>query len=357
MTRWVYRQFGGPLQAEADTPRACEPGELLLRVLACGVCHTDVHTWEGRYDLGGGRALDLSGRVKLPRVLGHEIAGEVQACGPGVDPSWVGRRAVVYPWVGCGHCAACLQDNDPFCPQPRFLGIDQDGGFADEVTVPDARCLVPFERLSPQQAAPLACSGLTSWSALDKAGALRAGEPLLLIGAGGVGLAALGQALARSPAPICVVDRDAGRLQAAAALGAAHTVTASDAPATLEALRRAQPQGFVAAIDFVGTPDTFELAWSVLRKGGRMVVVGLFGGEARFALPMLPARALSLLGSYVGTLAQLRALVTSAERGEFALPPAQPRPLAMAGQCLCDLRDGLGLGRFVLTPGHGNADK
>ena len=77
MTRWVFRRFGGPIEADAVTSDALQPGAVRLRVLACGVCHTDIHTWEGRYDLGGGRELDLSGRVKLPLALGHEVAGEV----------------------------------------------------------------------------------------------------------------------------------------------------------------------------------------------------------------------------------------------------------------------------------------
>jgi D-arabinose 1-dehydrogenase-like Zn-dependent alcohol dehydrogenase len=350
MTRWVFRRFGGPIEADAVTSDALQPGAVRLRVLACGVCHTDIHTWEGRYDLGGGRELDLSGRVKLPLALGHEVAGEVVACGPGVQASWLGRRCVVYPWIGCGQCTTCAAGQDPFCAKPRYLGIDQHGGFAHEVTVPDPRYLVPFDRLTPQQAAPLACSGLTAWAALDKAGPLGAEEPLLIIGAGGVGLAALGQARARWTAPIVVIDLDEGRLRAAAALGADHTVVSDGGPATLEALRHLLPQGFRAAIDFVGRPATFELSWSVLRKGGRMVVVGLFGGEARFPLPMLPARSLSLLGSYVGSLEQLHELVQGAERGEFSLPPAHPRPLASAWQCLCELREGRGLGRFVLVP-------
>lgn len=351
-TSWQLRHFGGALEPVVEPPVDLPDQGVRLRVLASGVCHTDVHTWEGSYDLGGGRKLDLSARVRLPLTLGHEIAGTVVACGDSADRRWLGRRAVVYPWIGCGACEACAAGRDPFCAKPRYLGIDAHGGFAEHVNVPHERYLVPIDRLQPGQAAPLACSGLTAWSALGKVAPLGPREPLLLIGAGGVGLAAMGQARARVQAPVTVADLYDDKLDAARALGAVHTVRTDDHAAALQALQQAAPTGFAAVIDFVGSPQTFELAWSVLRKGGTLVVVGLFGGEARFPLPMLPARSLTVRGSYVGSLQEMHALVAAAESGAVALPPLTPRPLAQAHACLCDLRAGRGIGRFVLLPGQ-----
>lgn len=350
MRSWSFTAFGGPLQEQASPSPKPTGRALLVRVSACGVCHTDVHTWEGSYDLGAGRRLDLSGRVRLPLTLGHEIAGEVVACGPDAPASLIGRTVVVYPWIGCGECASCRQGRDTFCGQPRYLGVDSPGGFADEVLVPDAKYAVPFDRLAAEQAAPLACSGLTAYSALRKIGTPGEHDPVLMIGAGGVGLSALSMCRSLMQAPVAMADLDAGRLTAARRLGASIVIDTSDPARAEDALRQAAPTGFAAAIDFVGSPATFELAWSSLRKGATLVVVGLFGGEARFPLPMLPARALTLMGSYVGSLDELKQVVQLADDNRISPIPITTRSMATACNCLEDLRAGRVLGRTVLVP-------
>lgn len=350
MRSWPFAAFGGPLQEQTGPSPKPTGSALLVRVAACGVCHTDVHTWEGSYDLGAGRRLDLSGRVRLPLTLGHEIAGKVEACGPDAPPSLVGRSVVVYPWIGCGECASCRLGRDTFCARPRYLGVDSPGGFADEVLVPDAKYVVTFDRLSAEQAAPLACSGLTAYSALRKIGSPGEQDPVLMIGAGGVGLCALSMSRSLMQAPVAMADLDARRLAAARRLGAATVVDTSDMARAKDLLERTAPAGFAAAIDFVGSPTTFELAWSSLRKGATLVVVGLFGGEARFPLPMLPARALTVIGSYVGSLDELRQVVRLADENRFPSIPITPRPMATACRCLEELRAGRVLGRTVLVP-------
>jgi D-arabinose 1-dehydrogenase-like Zn-dependent alcohol dehydrogenase len=321
-----------------------------VSVAACGVCHTDVHTWEGSYDLGAGRRLDLSGRVRLPLTLGHEIAGKVVACGPDAPQPLIGRSVVVYPRIGCGECASCRQGRDTYCAQPRYLGVDRPGGFADEVLVPDARYVVPFDRISAEQAAPLTCSGLTAYSALRKIGSPGDQDTFLMIGAGGVGVAALSMSRSLMQAPVAIADLDAVRLAVARRLGTSTVIDTSDMARAQDVLRHAAPARFAAAIDFVGSPATFELAWSSLRKGATLVVVGLFGGEARFPVPMLPARALTLIGSYVGSLDELKEVLRLADENRFPSIPITPRPMATVCNCLEDLRAGRVLSRTVLIP-------
>jgi len=351
MGRWQATGFGCDLEY-ADVPDEPLPTRgVRVQVEACGVCHTDVHTWKGWYDLGDGERLSMAGRVKPPIVPGHEIAGVVSEVGPQVRDLAVGDRCVVYPWIGCGQCLQCAAGRDPYCRSPRYLGVDVPGGFADRVTVPDARYLVPTGGLDLQQAALLACSGLTAYSALRKfAATLGPADPLLIVGAGGLGLTALSLARFLTPAPVSVVDIDESRLAAARALGAAHTVLSRGPAPAKEALVRLAPDGFAAALDFVGSTASFETALPVLRKGATLSIAGLFGGRVTLPLPLLPARALTICGAYVGTLQELRELVDHARGGRFEPIPISPRPMRDAQQCLCALRDGRGVGRYVLRP-------
>jgi len=351
MGQWQATKFGGDLEYVEAPDAPLPPRAVRVKVEACGVCHTDVHTWEGWYDLGGGERLSMAGRVKPPIVPGHEIAGVVSEVGEHVREVAVGDRCVVYPWIGCGGCAQCAAGRDPYCRSPRYLGVDVPGGFADRVTVPDARYLVPTGSIDPQHAALLACSGLTAYSALRRI-ATQAGPdgPLLIVGAGGLGLTALSLARFLVPGPVSVVDINAGRLAAARALGAAHTVLSTDPAQAKEALARIAPDGFAAALDFVGSAASFDTAMPVLRKGATLAIAGLFGGRVTLPLPLLPARALTIFGAYVGTLQELRELVEHAHAGRFEPIPTSLRPMRDAQQCLCALRDGHGVGRFVLRP-------
>ena len=160
--------YGRPLErSEAASP---EPrgAEVLLRVGACGVCHSDVHLWEGSFDLGGGKRLDLTAGRDLPHTLGHEIAGEVVAVGPGATGVAAGDRRVVYPWLGCGACARCAAGDEHLCAAGRPVGVGHAGGFADHVLLPHPRCLFEYAPLDEALAATYACSGLTAYGALDR---------------------------------------------------------------------------------------------------------------------------------------------------------------------------------------------
>lgn len=337
----------GPLES-VDLPTPEPSGrEVLLQTLATGVCHSDVHLHDTHFDLGNGRKLPAGGPGM---VLGHEIAGTVAAVGPDAVGVAVGDTCVAYPWIGCGECALCAAGDEHLCAAPAALGIQRPGGFADHVLVPDARYLLPAGELPPARACTCACSGLTAYSALRKVGALAGGDALVIVGAGGVGLNAIHLAPRLTGVLPVVVDVSAARLEAASAAGARATVNAA-AEDALQRLATATGGGAAAAIDFVGSESSGALAQRALRKGGKLVIVGLFGGTFSMPLPMIPLLGRTIQGSYVGSLAEMRELMGLLRTGAIpAIPVHERRASADAATAaLDDLRQGSITGRVVLT--------
>ena len=161
--------FDRPLQkSERPTPQPTGE-EVLVKVTAAGVCHSDVHLWEGFFDMGGGNNTRPAKTMNPPRTMGHEIVGEVVAAGPDAKGAKVGDKAVVYPWIGCGKCWYCQSGIEHLCPTPRALGVNEDGGYADHVLVPHAKYLYPYGNLPAELACLYACSGITAFGAVKKA--------------------------------------------------------------------------------------------------------------------------------------------------------------------------------------------
>ena len=188
MISYQTTTFGAPLiEVESKTPEP-QGTEVLIKTMACGVCHSDIHMHEGVFDLGGGKQLEV-GREGM--VLGHEIFGEVIALGPDAEDAEIGDRRVVFPWIGCGECAACKRGDEQLCTPGCALGIAHAGGFADYVLVPHSRYLFDKGDVPDSLAATYACSGLTAYGALKKIGELHEGDDIVIIGAGGVGMMAI----------------------------------------------------------------------------------------------------------------------------------------------------------------------
>jgi D-arabinose 1-dehydrogenase-like Zn-dependent alcohol dehydrogenase len=347
MRSWKLTQFGGPLAEVIESPPAPTATQVLLRVSACGVCHSDLHVADGHFDLGQGQKLDLAPAVKLPRILGHEIAGVVEELGAEATGVRVGDRRAVYAWGGCGQCAQCRADRENLCAKPRNLSIHRDGGFSNYLLVDHPRYLVEYEPLPAPFAAALGCSGLTAFSALKKAAPVDSENPLIIIGAGGLGLAAVSLCHALYRVSPIVADIDPAKRQAALDCGASAVVNPADPDARKKIL--AETGGVASAIDFVGAETSAAFGLSLLRKGGQLIVVGLFGGSMALSLPTLPLRAVSIVGAFTGTLPEFRELMALAREGKVKPGPIETRPRDMAQQSLDDLRAARIRGRVVLT--------
>ena len=321
--------------------------EVLVRIERCGVCHSDLHLQDGYFALGGDKRLDITKDRPLPFTLGHEIAGVIESAGPEAEDATVGRRIAIYPWIGCGTCAACRAGEENLCSNHRHLGIAADGGFASHVLIPHPRYLIDYEPLSAAFAGPLMCSGLTAYGALKHLGDHAERGPVLLIGLGGVGMMGLAIARALFRTPPIVADIDAQKREAALAAGAAAAYDPAD-PQARRAIMSATG-GVLAACDFVGSDRSLQFATGVLGRGGKVVVTGLLGGMFSMAAAMFAIKAMTIEGTLTGTLAQAHELIELARAGKIAPIPTHDRPLNEAQAALDDLRAGKVVGRTVLT--------
>ena len=349
MRAWAVVENGRDLQPmEMPTPEP-QGTEVLLEVTHCGVCHSDLHIWEGYYDLGGGKRMSLRDRgVVLPLAMGHEIVGRVVKLGPEAEGVAAGDVRIVFPWVGCGRCDRCLAEEDNMCLVSRALGVFQNGGYATHVVAPHQRHLVDPGTLDPALAATYACSGITVYSAIRKVMPLPPDKPIVLIGAGGLGLNAIAVLKALGHRAIVVVDLSAEKQQAALDAGATAVVDAGGEGVT-ECIVAACGGPAEAIIDLVNGTATAAFAFAALRKGGTLVQVGLFGGELSLPLPVMAMRALTVRGSYVGNPKELRELVALAQDGAVQGLPITQMPQPQANDALMRLRDGRVTGRIVLT--------
>ncbi len=348
MKSFQITKWGAPLEARDHTDPEPEGTEVLVKIDACGVCHSDIHIQDGYFDLGDGKRLDLDRGVDLPLTPGHEIVGRIAAIGPEAQDVSVGDRRIVYPWIGCGACSACERDEELLCPRPRSLGTSVDGGYSDHVLVPHPRYLVDYEGIPMELAGTFACSGITAYNALKKANAAAPGDDVLVIGAGGVGLSAIHLAPAMTGGHVIAADLDPAKRDAAKKAGATAAVDNADKGA-LKQIRELTGGGVAAAIDFVGRPETARFGLDAVRRGGTVVVVGLFGDAMPLPVAMLPLKMATMTGSYVGTLQDLREVVALAQAGQLPPIPIETRPFAAANAALDDLRGGRIVGRVVLV--------
>ena len=348
MRSYQFRQYGEPLELVEAADSEPAGTEVLVRVLACGACHSDLHMWEGYFDLGNDRKLDVRSDRTLPFTLGHEIVGKIVAVGPDAEGAAVGDRGVVFPWIGCRSCEICNRDGEHLCLQPRALGTYRNGGFSDRVVVPHPRYLFDYGDTPLELACTYACSGLAAYSALQKIADCPGGQ-IVIIGAGGVGLAALSIEKETSDRQVIIVDIRREKLDAAERLGADHVVDGTDAAAHKQ-IKRLTNGGAYAILDCVGSEATATLGMGVLARSGVLVVIGLFGGSLQVPLPLLPFKNLTIRGSYLGSLPEMGELMELVRAGRLRPIPIETRALDAAQQTLDDLAAGTIVGRVVLTP-------
>jgi D-arabinose 1-dehydrogenase-like Zn-dependent alcohol dehydrogenase len=349
MLSWDIVEHGKPLQrAIRETPKP-KGTEVLIRVTRAGVCHSDLHIWDGYFDWGGGKRFYVKERGCVPPfTLGHEPFGIVEAFGPKAKGVKIGQKRLVYPWIGCGKCAVCKAGQDNYCVAgSRYLGVNRAGAYATHLLVPDAKYLIDSSGVDDAFASTLACSAVTAYSAIAKLPGLGPKDWVAVLGCGGLGLIGISVLRAQGMKNIIGCDIDDSKLAAAAKLGAKKTLNtrASDA---VQQLQAAAGGNLVGAIDFVGMPATAALGTGALRKGGRYVICGLFGGELIHPLPPIAQRAIGIVGSYVGTLQELKQVVALAKKKKLKAMPVEIRPADQVNAALEDLKSGKVLGRVVL---------
>lgn len=352
--------------AEIDTPSP-RRGEVLVKVTACGVCHTDLHV--------------IKGEVGFPRpaVLGHEVSGVIVERGEGVegDALRVGQAVVSGFIMPCTECDACRRGRDDLCanffaqnrlrgtlydgesrlrmPDGSFLAMYSMGGLAEYAVIP-ASAITPLPGgVAPDHAAILGCAGLTSFGAVFRQGRVTEGATVAIIGTGGIGSSLIPMAAAAGASRIIAIDIAEEKLANARALGATHTVNSRDTDAA-QAVRDITGEGVDVAFEALGHPATFAQAVSLLADGGRMVVIGIApaGATADVEITPLVRRGYEIVGSFGGrTRTDLPEVVALAASGKVDVDSLITRSYSLdeADAAYRDLEAGRITGRAIITMG------
>ena len=335
--------------SESDTPKP-EGDQVLVKVNSVGVCHSDLHLWEGGYDLGDGQFMKVTDRgVKYPVTPGHEIVGTVEDIGNNVSGIEKGDQVLVFPWIGCGECPACKVKNENLCDAPKSMGVFQDGGYSDYALIPSFKYLAKLDGVDPDAATSLACSGLTAYTAIKKANQ-NSPEFLVIVGAGGLGLMGVQIAKAITDAKIICVDLDDQKLNIAKEMGADYVVNSKDPETSQKIMSICNDKGADSVVDFVNAPPTVKLGFAILRKRGNLVLVGLFGGSLELSLVTIPLKSLTIQGAYTGNYDDMVELLALARKGILNPVISKRYSLDDANTALEDLKARKILGRAVITP-------
>lgn len=284
----VVTAFGSPARVEERRIPQPGAGQVLVRLEACGLCHTDIHAMRGEWPV----------KPRLPLIAGHEGVGFIEQVGDGVTSRTVGQR-VAMPWLGhaCGECRFCVDGRENLCEKQYNNGYGVDGGYA-EYMLADARFAVPVPDGVPSiDAAPLTCAGVTTYAAIKNAHVVP-GETVVVFGIGGLGHLAI-QYARLVGAIVIAVDVTEEKLQLATELGADHVVDARTSD-PVHAIR--DLGGADVVVVLAVAPSVFHQAFESLNRGGRLVLVSLpAGGELTVPIFDTVLKGISIIGSIVGT--------------------------------------------------------
>jgi D-arabinose 1-dehydrogenase-like Zn-dependent alcohol dehydrogenase len=326
----VLQRFNEPLEVtELPAPQPGD-GEVLVRVRATGLCGTDLKLVSGAL-----------ASIRPPVIPGHEVAGEVVA---GSDGLADGQRVAAYMYETCGQCRTCRLGHTTVCPNLVRIGLERDGGLAEYMRLRRENAL-PIDESVPFAAAAVSMdSVLTPWCALRRRAQLQAGEDLVVVGAGGLGLNAV-QIARTLGARVAVVEPQAGHRARARELGAELTV----APEDLEGVRAWADGGADVALDSSGASSGFRAALGAVRRGGRVVCCGYqVGVDYAFESSRLVLEEITLLGARVGTREDARDVLRAVENGSIRPVIMDAIPLEGVNEALDRLRAGEVLGRLVV---------
>ncbi len=335
-------QPGQPLEIRETEPPEIGKDDVLVRVKAAGICHTDVHYRAGWLRTGA-----------LPVTPGHEVSGVITETGNAVTRLEPGDPVCLHYMTSCGHCADCERGNDQFCASGSMIGKDIDGGYAEYIRVPERNALplppeIPFE-----QGAIMMCSTATSYHAIRR-GRLKSGESVAVWGIGGLGFSAVQLAKSFGAEPVFAIDLNEKKLATAINIGATPIHAAATDPAE-EVLKQNAGRGVDVALDFVGLPVTLKGAIASLAVGGRVVVSGL--GDKPFEINPyreLLNRETEIIGVSDHLAEEIPPLIEMIRKGEIRLSPAISRTIPLdpdeINAALDELEDGSDAIRIVITP-------
>ena len=287
----ILREFGKPLAIDEVSIDNARYNEVLIDVVATGLCHTDLHFVEGQLPLS------------TPAVLGHETAGVVRAVGSSVSYLKPGDHVIGCLSAFCGECEMCLSGRPSICEGQHTLARGPDepprlsdaqgrvtqfmhlSGFAEQMLVHE-HALVKIDTAMPlDRAALIGCAVMTGYGAVTRTAGLRAGQSVAVIGCGAVGLNVIQSAALAGAMDIIAIDTNAQRLKVARTLGATHAIQPGQVDTVEEVRALTGRRGVDCAFDAVGQPKVAEQAFLMTRKAGKTVLIGLMGLEERISLP------------------------------------------------------------------------
>jgi acryloyl-coenzyme A reductase len=338
----VLHQFGSAtqLQLQSVADPSPGPGELLLRVRACGVCYHDVLNRRGSLP-----------RTSVPAILGHEVAGEVVEVGPGVRGWAVGDRAATLQRMSCGACPACESGRTSLCKRDaRFFGEELQGGYASLMVAPVGGIGRVPDGMPWAVAATVCCTAGTAVHVIRTRGRVRRGETVLITGAsGGVGLQAV-QLARLDGARVIAVTSNPAKLDALYNAGAHEVVVAPDLAFAAGVRRLTGGEGVQVAIEIVGSA-TFSQTLKAMAAGGRVVVVGnLEGGTIDLNPGLVIVKELEILGAYATTQRELETALALTAAGKLSPFVTEVLPLGDAAKAHVRLENRSVAGRLVLCP-------
>ena len=331
--------YNAPLELlDLPVPKR-QPGLVLIRILACGVCYSDYKTAHGR--------MAYSPTLKLPHVPGHEICGEVVEAGPEAGLR-TGERVIVYNYWSCGRCALCRMGQENLCENLQgWVGFTTPGGFEEYLAVPSERLLRLPDGITPEQAAPTSCSLGTSYRAVVTRAQARPGQVIVVQGVGGVGLNSV-QVARAAGARVLAVDIDPKHLEVAVKLGATKGAIAGE-PARAMVHDFTSGLGADAVIDTVGHEESLHEAAMMTRRGGRVVGVGyIVGGFAKIQTDDYVLREVEFVGSRYVQRHELERAIQMLASGEVQNVVDDVLPLQDVNEAFTRLEQGKVIGRTVL---------